>query len=203
LKKAIKWISKAWDQMDEELIKKSFDCTGISSSNYEDFHKTLKLVLESQQAPETVLVNQEPGDELIYSEDEEDSDYQDSEGDDDDEGDLEDEDEEDEDEDGDDVDDHEDEEDEDEDGDDVDDHEDEEDEEDKGEEKEETDAGDDQESEEEIDNDALENESESDHELPPLYPYIYVPKSSKFKSEKMFKELIFISLHIIRKKNFR
>ncbi len=187
MKKAIKWISKAWDKMDEEIIKKSFDCTGISSSNYEDFHKTLKLVLESQQTPETVLVNQEPGDELIYSEDEEDSDYQDSEGDDDDEGDLEDEDEEDEDED----------------GDDVDDHEDEEDEEDKGEEKEETDAGDDQESEEEIDNDALENESESDHELPPLYPYIYVPKSSKFKSEKMFKELIFISLHIIRKKNFR
>ena len=81
--------------MDEEIIKKSFDCTGISSSNYEDFNKTLKLVLESQQAPETVLVNQEPGDELIYSEDEEESGYQDSEGGDDDEGDLEDEDEED------------------------------------------------------------------------------------------------------------
>ena len=39
-------------------------------------------MLESQQAPETVLVNQEPGDELIYSEDEEERDYQDSEVDD-------------------------------------------------------------------------------------------------------------------------
>ena len=100
--------------MDEEIIKKSFDCTGISSSNYEDFNKTLKLVLESQQA--SLIVNQEPGDELIYSEDEEESGYQDSEGGDDDEGDLEDEDKEDAEDDRDDQEDDEDEEDTEDDG---------------------------------------------------------------------------------------
>ena len=195
--------------MDEEIIKKSFFCTGISSSNYEDFHKTVKLVLESKQAPETVLVNQEPGVDLFrrwgsnrlsgqwrddddegYLEDEDEEDAEDD-GDDGDDGDdqEDDEDEEDDEDDGDIEDDHEDE---DEDGDDVED----EDVVDEEEEKEETDGRDDQENEEKIDNDALENESESDHELPPLYPYIYVPKSSKFKSEKYrIIELIFISLH--------
>ena len=76
--KAFNWIYKAWNEIDDDIIKISL-IVRLLSFDYEDLDKTLKLVLEYKQAPEGVLVNKEPGDDhLIYSEDQTDEEYQDS-----------------------------------------------------------------------------------------------------------------------------
>ena len=43
---AIKWISEIWDEIDTNLLAKSFDVCGITQNNSQFFHKQLYWYLE-------------------------------------------------------------------------------------------------------------------------------------------------------------
>jgi hypothetical protein len=62
--KAMKWFLEAWNELDIYIIKDSFEKTGITCSNPENFNSVLKYVLENSYLPGSVVVEDEDCDEI-------------------------------------------------------------------------------------------------------------------------------------------
>ena len=61
----VKWISEIWRDLDENLIRNSFDQTGITSSVNDNFHTVLRYVIENNDLPITVLDDVNAGDQVV------------------------------------------------------------------------------------------------------------------------------------------
>ena len=54
------WIVQAWEEIPNELIKKSFPCCGISDNSQRDeLHSSLKTLLETREVPDDVATESE------------------------------------------------------------------------------------------------------------------------------------------------
>ena len=62
--RVIEWISQIWRDFDPELIIKSFEATGITSHNPDDYNHLLRVVYDEEVLPTHILIENEPMDEL-------------------------------------------------------------------------------------------------------------------------------------------
>jgi len=65
----IKWISEIWANFDKDIIKKSFDVTGITSTDVPEYNPILRAVLERQEIPSHVLDDNDHMEDLSAFED--------------------------------------------------------------------------------------------------------------------------------------
>ncbi len=52
-----KWISEIWDTFNPEIIRHSFETTGITTSDLTSYNPLLKSVLNDEQLPNQMLVD--------------------------------------------------------------------------------------------------------------------------------------------------
>ena len=62
--RAMRWFIEAWNELDVEIIKSSFELTGITCSNRENFNSVLRHVLENADLPGKILDDVHESDEL-------------------------------------------------------------------------------------------------------------------------------------------
>ncbi len=63
--KVINWISEIWQNFDKEIIIRSFESTGITSTNEDDYNNLLRAALKNKAPPTHTLVDNHVIDELI------------------------------------------------------------------------------------------------------------------------------------------
>ncbi len=77
--RVIKWVSQIWHEFEQELITKSFEATGITSHNPDDFNHLLRVVYDQEVMPTHQLVERELMDELeAFVSDRSDDEYEES-----------------------------------------------------------------------------------------------------------------------------
>ena len=52
----INWIVGGWDKLEQMEITKSFLYCGLTSNNFEQYHSTLKKILESDTVPTNISI---------------------------------------------------------------------------------------------------------------------------------------------------
>jgi hypothetical protein len=62
--KAMKWFMEAWNELDKDVIISSFEKTGITYSNPDNYNSVLKYVLENSTMPGSILEEEEDCDEI-------------------------------------------------------------------------------------------------------------------------------------------
>ena len=62
---AMKWVLEAWDQLDKDIIIRSFESTGITCSNEDNFNSLLKYVLQNTYFPGRILDDVDESDEIV------------------------------------------------------------------------------------------------------------------------------------------
>jgi len=63
--KVINWISEIWQNFDKEIIIRSFESTGITSTNEDDYNNLLRAALNNKAPPTHTLIDNHVIDELI------------------------------------------------------------------------------------------------------------------------------------------
>ncbi len=62
--RVMKWVIECWNELDRDLIRESFDGTGITCSNEENFNSILRYVLKNGHMPGCIVQNSNGGDDL-------------------------------------------------------------------------------------------------------------------------------------------
>ena len=63
--RVMKWIIECWNELDRDLIRNSFDGTGITCSNKENFNSVLRFVLVNGHMPGRILQDKCGDDDLV------------------------------------------------------------------------------------------------------------------------------------------
>ena len=62
----INWIVGGWDKLEQMEITKSFLYCGLTSNNFEQYHSTLKKILESDTVPTNISIESKEKDEELF-----------------------------------------------------------------------------------------------------------------------------------------
>ena len=62
--RAMKWCIEAWNELDREIIIRSFEKTGITCSNEENFNSVLRFVMRESNLPGSIVEEEHESDEL-------------------------------------------------------------------------------------------------------------------------------------------